>query len=194
MSRALRFVMALWMATAFAAEPDGLRVARLVVAEGNHARDDARVPSLVPDARLVRAAQAFADYLARHDRFDHDADGRTPMQRATAEGYPACRVAENIAYEYRSRGFESEALSKVLVRDWMESRRPSPQPARRAAARHRRRHRAEQRHEALVCGAAVRGEEVQLNGYLVPHISTLMIALPMPVSAAPEMSPAQIDS
>jgi len=122
MSRALRFVMALWMATAFAAEPDGLRVARLVVAEGNHARDDARVPSLVPDARLVRAAQAFADYLARHDRFDHDADGRTPMQRATAEGYPACRVAENIAYEYRSRGFESEALSKVLVRDWMESR------------------------------------------------------------------------
>jgi uncharacterized protein YkwD len=44
------------------------------------------------------------------------------MQRATAEGYPACRVAENIAYEYRSRGFESEALSKVLVRDWMESR------------------------------------------------------------------------
>ena len=122
MSRALRFVIALWLVPAFAAEPDALRVSRLVVAEANAARDEAKAPSLIPEARLVRAAQAFADYLAKHDKFDHDADGRTPMQRATAAGYKWCRVAENIAYEFNSRGFESEALAKALVRDWMGSR------------------------------------------------------------------------
>ena len=122
MSRALRFVIALWMAPSLAASPDALRVSRLVVAGANEARDVAGAPSLLPDANLVRAAQGFADHLARTDRFDHDADGRTPMQRATAAGYRWCRVAENIAYEYNSRGFESEALARALVRDWMESR------------------------------------------------------------------------
>ena len=122
MSRALRFVIALWLLPALAAEPDALRVARVVVAEANHARDRAGAPSLVPDAKLIRAAQSFADFLARTDRFDHDADGRTPMQRLAAAGYRGCRFAENIAYEFSSRGFESEALAKALVRDWMESK------------------------------------------------------------------------
>ena len=76
----------------------------------------------MPDAKLIRAAQSFADFLARTDRFDHDADGRTPMKRATAAGYKWCRVAENIAYEFSSRGFESEVLAKAFVRDWMESK------------------------------------------------------------------------
>jgi len=122
MSRALWFVIGLGVLPAFAAEPDSLRVSRLVVAGANQARDEAGVASLVPDAKLVRAAQAFADYLAKHDKLDHDADGRTPMQRATAAGYTWCRVAENIAYEFKSRGFESEALAQALVRDWMESK------------------------------------------------------------------------
>ena len=122
MSRALRFVIALWALPVLAAEPDSLRVSRLVVAEANEARDHAGVDSLVPDAKLVRAAQAFADYLAKHDKLDHDADGRTPMQRATAAGYKWCRVAENIAYEFKTRGFESEELAHVLVRDWMASK------------------------------------------------------------------------
>lgn len=122
MSRALRFLVALWLVPAFAAEPDALRVSRLVVAEANHARDEAKAPSLLPQSDLIRAAQAFADHLAKTDRFDHDADGRTPMQRATAAGYRWCRVAENIAYEFNSRGFESGALAKALVRDWMESK------------------------------------------------------------------------
>ena len=122
MSRALRFVIALWVLPVLAAEPYSLRVSRLVVADANDARDQAGVDSLVPDAKLVRAAQAFADYLAKHDKFDHDADGRTPMQRATAVGYKWCRVAENIAYEFKTRGFESEELAHALVRDWMSSK------------------------------------------------------------------------
>ena len=122
MSRALRFVFVLWLAPALAAGPDVLRVSRVVVAEANRARDAAGAPSLVPEVRLVRAAQAFADYMARTDRFDHDADGKTPMQRITAVGYAWCRVAENIAYEFSSRGFESEALGQAFVRDWLESK------------------------------------------------------------------------
>lgn len=122
MSRALPFVIAMWIASASAAEPDALGVSRLIVAKANAARDGAGVPSLQPEQKLIRAAQGFADYLAKHDKFDHDADGRTPLKRIQAQGYAGCRYAENIAYEFKSRGFEADELAAALVRDWMESR------------------------------------------------------------------------
>ena len=124
MSRRLRFVIVLWLAAALpaVADPDVGRVARVVVAGINHAREEAGAKPVVPDAKLVRAAQAFADYLARTDRFDHDADGSTPMERARKAGYAWCKISENIAYEWNTRGFESDVLAQAFVRDWKESR------------------------------------------------------------------------
>jgi uncharacterized protein YkwD len=121
MFRGLPIVFALWAASAPAAEPDVTRVSRVVVAEANRARDDAGVEALVPEVKLVRAAQAFADFLARTDRFDHRADESTPAQRARKAGYTWCFIAENIAWESRSVPFESDELAELLVKDWLAS-------------------------------------------------------------------------
>jgi uncharacterized protein YkwD len=98
-----------------------LRVARLVAAGIDAAREKAQRKPLVPDARLAPAAQSFADFLARTDRLDHDADGSDPGKRMRAAGYSWCRYAENIAYEFNSRGFDSDALAQALVADWLGS-------------------------------------------------------------------------
>jgi uncharacterized protein YkwD len=121
MSRALPIVFALWGACALAAQPDPLRVSRLVAAGVNQAREKAERKPLLPDARLARAAQSFAEFLARTDRLDHDADGADPGQRMHGAGYAWCRYAENIAYEFDSRGFDGDALARALVTDWLDS-------------------------------------------------------------------------
>jgi hypothetical protein len=53
------------------------------------------VPPLRLDRRLCEAAQAYAEYLARRDRWGHCAD-RTPTERAHAVGYTAYG-GENVA-------------------------------------------------------------------------------------------------
>lgn len=121
MSRWLPLLPALLMGPAWAATPDVQHVARLIVAEANRAREHAGRKALVPDQKLVRAAQGFADYMARTDRFDHDADGSNPGERMRRAGYRWCYYAENIAYEFHSRGFGSEALARALVADWLGS-------------------------------------------------------------------------
>jgi hypothetical protein len=60
--------------------------------------------------------------MARTGKYGHGADGRRPPQRAAAAGYDYCLVAENIAYQYRSSGFESaDALAQALVEGWKRS-------------------------------------------------------------------------
>ena len=54
-----------------------------------------------------------AAYMAKSGKFDHDADGRQPAQRIAAKGYRYCMVAENIAYEFSSRGFASSELAQL---------------------------------------------------------------------------------
>ncbi len=71
---------------------------------------------------LAAAARAFAGYMAKTGRYGHAADGRRPAERAMAEGYDPCIVAENIGYQYRSAGFDSaEALARALVEGWKGS-------------------------------------------------------------------------
>jgi Cysteine-rich secretory protein family len=73
-------------------------------------------------AQLAAAAQAFADYMARSSRYGHTADGRTPAERAAAQGYDYCLVLENIGYVYRSRGYPSaDAIAADLVEGWKKS-------------------------------------------------------------------------
>jgi uncharacterized protein YkwD len=79
-----------------------------------------RAPVRLQDA-LQGAAQSFADFLARSDRFEHEADGRRPDQRATAAGYDWCRVSENIGFAASSDGFRAEALAARLMNGWIQS-------------------------------------------------------------------------
>ncbi|HEV7279561.1 MAG TPA: CAP domain-containing protein [Pirellulaceae bacterium] len=73
------------------------------------------------DQTLQKTAQDFADYMAETDRYGHQADGRTPSQRAKAHGYDYAIVLENIAFTYDSRGYEAPALAEKFVQGWIES-------------------------------------------------------------------------
>jgi hypothetical protein len=74
-----------------------------------------------PNPALTAAARAFADYLARSGKFAHEADGREPAQRAEAQGYQYCFVAENLALNLDSRGFETARLARDVVEGWKAS-------------------------------------------------------------------------
>ncbi len=76
---------------------------------------------LTNNTELSRAAQDFADYLARTDTFSHTADGKRPSQRVGEHGYHSCIVAENIAEEYNSAGFTTASLARSLVTGWRHS-------------------------------------------------------------------------
>lgn len=87
----------------------------------NRLRAEAGLPPLAADHRLGQAALAFAKYMAQTDRYGHQADGRDPAQRVEAAGYDWCMVAENIAWQYSSQGFDSGALASRLVQGWEQS-------------------------------------------------------------------------
>lgn len=102
-----------------AAKPDDVRA--IILLATNERRHAEGRPRLHADARLAKAAQAFAQHMADKDTLDHRADRRDPGDRAKAAGYRWCRVAENIAYEFRSSGFAARELAALLVDDWMQS-------------------------------------------------------------------------
>jgi len=54
------------------------------------------VPALKLEARLCKAADDYASYLARNNLFSHSADG-TPAERITRSGYEWSACGENLA-------------------------------------------------------------------------------------------------
>ena len=86
-----------------------------------------------PPGKLASAAgprRHEARRASRHKRryhvasrrcFAHEADGRQPAQRAEAAGYRYCMVAENLAMNLDSRGFETKALAGAAVEGWKNS-------------------------------------------------------------------------
>jgi len=115
------FRLACAMPLAAAAQPDIARVEALVVDGTNEFRRHERLDAVRRNAHLAEAAREFAAYMARTGKFDHDADGRTPSQRAIAHGYPFCFIAENISYEYNSRDFDTGDLARRFVEGWKAS-------------------------------------------------------------------------
>src|SRR2546423_15564678 len=73
--------------------PSVADTAALVVAQSNEFRRSQGLVTLTPNAQLNAAAREFADFMARTDRYSHEADGRQPAQRAQAHGYDYCLVA-----------------------------------------------------------------------------------------------------
>jgi cysteine-rich secretory family protein len=87
----------------------------------NAFRKESKLGEVKPNAALTAAARAFAEYLAKTGKFAHEADGRQPAQRALAQGYRFCLVAENLAMNLDSRGFETRALARDAVEGWKNS-------------------------------------------------------------------------
>lgn len=101
--------------------PDLPQTEVAIVALTNAFRKAGALQEVKPNAALTAAARAFAAYLARTGKFAHEADGRKPEDRAQAAGYQYCLVAENLAWNLNSRGFESAQLAREVVEGWKES-------------------------------------------------------------------------
>jgi hypothetical protein len=109
------------MVGAMAALPD-LPLTEIAIVEMTNAfRQQNRLGTLKLNKALTAAARAFADYLGRSGKFSHEADGRPPAQRAEAQGYRHCLVAENLASNLDSRGFETRKLARDVVEGWKNS-------------------------------------------------------------------------
>jgi uncharacterized protein YkwD len=101
--------------------PDLPQAELAIVEMTNTFRKEHKLGALKPNAALIAAARAFADYLGRTGKFAHEADGREPHQRAEAQGYRYCLVAENLAFNLDSRGFATSQLARDVVEGWKSS-------------------------------------------------------------------------
>jgi hypothetical protein len=107
--------------------PDLPKSEAAIVEMTNAFRAENRLGAVKTNPTLVKAAKAFAEYLARSGKFAHEADGRQPADRTRAAGYKHCIVAENLALNQHNRGFETRDLASRAVTGWKES------PSHRAA-------------------------------------------------------------
>jgi hypothetical protein len=101
--------------------PDLPKVEQHIVEMTNQVRRDQNLPAVKVNAMLAKAARAYAQRLAQSGQFSHTADGRNPGQRAESAGYKPCTIAENIAMDRSSRGFDTGALAIQAVAGWMNS-------------------------------------------------------------------------
>ena len=97
------------------------QVENRVVALVNEFRAEKGLHTLELESRLGETAREFSAYIATSGKLDHRADGVTPAARAEQRGYDYCNLAENLAYEYNSRGFSAEKLARNFVNGWKES-------------------------------------------------------------------------
>jgi uncharacterized protein YkwD len=100
---------------------DTAEAARMVVVQTNAFRRSQGLANTTRNTQLDEVAHRFADFMARSDQYGHEADGRTPAQRAQAHGYDYCVVLENIAYQYSSAGFRTGDLASRFVDGWERS-------------------------------------------------------------------------
>ena len=101
--------------------PDLPKTEVVIVEMTNAFRAENKLQVLRVNTVLATAAKAYAEYLARTGKFAHEADGRQPADRAKSAGYSYCIVAENLALNLDSRGFETRALANGAVDGWKAS-------------------------------------------------------------------------
>ncbi|WP_165230794.1 CAP domain-containing protein [Aquisphaera insulae] len=102
-------------------KPDLDQVAKLLLKETNGFRKEQGKGELKRDDKLTATARDFARFMAEDDKYGHEADGSNPGERVKKHEYEFCVLAENIAYEFNSEGFETEALAKGFVENWKNS-------------------------------------------------------------------------
>ncbi len=101
--------------------PDIPAVEVQIVELTNAFRAEEKLGAVKRNRQLENAARAYAEYLARTDKFAHDADGRQPAERVSSAGYKYCQVAENLALSLDSRGFTNNELATQTMEGWINS-------------------------------------------------------------------------
>ena len=102
-------------------EPALAKVAERIVELTNEFRRKEGLEPVTTDATLRDTAAEFAAYMARTDRYGHTADGRQPHERAKQQGYEYCIVSENIAYQFKTTGFDTAQLAQRFFEGWKNS-------------------------------------------------------------------------
>lgn len=101
--------------------PDPGVVETHIVEMTNAYRAKKDLGQLSRNPKLQAAARTYAAFLAKARDFSHTADGQTAGERIKRAGYAWCAVAENLALNLDSRGFESRSLAKQTVEGWINS-------------------------------------------------------------------------
>jgi uncharacterized protein YkwD len=101
--------------------PDLSRTENIIISQTNHFRQAQGLQPVNKNSNLTEAAEYFAHYMARTNKYNHTADGQQPFERASNHGYDYCIVTENIAYQYSSAGFTAEQLAENFVKGWKQS-------------------------------------------------------------------------
>jgi len=96
------------------------KVEKSIVSRTNEFREKHDLPAVQTDEHLEKAAKEFAKFMAETSKYGHQADGRTPAQRAKAAGYDYCIVRENIAYRSGPQPTAGK-LTDVFVQGWIDS-------------------------------------------------------------------------
>jgi uncharacterized protein YkwD len=104
-----------------ASQPAIPDAAKAIVEQTNSFRKEHGRKPVRPSDELTKAAEAFAQYMARTGRYGHTADGQNPAQRVKEAGYTYCIVRENIAYAFRTQGFSTKELADQFVNGWEQS-------------------------------------------------------------------------
>jgi uncharacterized protein YkwD len=106
---------------AVAQPPDLARVTQLIVDRTNEIRRREGKRELKIESHLSDAAQAFAEFMARTDKYGHTADGKEPWERGKEHSYAYCLFLENIAYQYSPASFTVEELARGFMDGWEHS-------------------------------------------------------------------------
>src|SRR5262249_23921315 len=101
--------------------PDLAQATKSLIDSTNAFRKEEGRSSVSVNPKLTDTARYFADFMARTNKYGHNADGNRPADRAKKHGYDYCIVLENIAYQYNSRGFTTDELARGLFEAWKNS-------------------------------------------------------------------------
>lgn len=101
--------------------PDLSAAERAIVRHTNDFRRKKGLENLKADEKLHKAASYLAAFMARTNKYGHEADGNHPWERVALFGYDYCVVAENIAFQMKSPDFETKELAGKFFEGWKES-------------------------------------------------------------------------
>ena len=101
--------------------PELTQVEKEILRLTNEFRKQNGRESLKAEKRLEKAAAYFAAFMARTDKYGHDADRNRPAERLALFGYDDCISAENIAYQMNSAGFSTAELANGFFDGWKNS-------------------------------------------------------------------------
>lgn len=96
--------------------PDISRETEAILVATNEQRARKRLSALKPNAKLMQAAQQYAELMAAKDQMSHTLNGLGLDDKARKVGYSFRQIRENIALNTRLDG------RFVVVEQWMKSK------------------------------------------------------------------------